>query len=82
MFKKAAAPAANPATPAPAAAPKVFPSHTLNAKATKEGELVKVTGLFSEQSKNGKNYLKVTLKEELSFPAGTTLMIFENTPKE
>ena len=74
-----AAPVASPAAAADGA--KVYPTHTLSAKATKEGELTKLTGLFANESKNGKRYLSVTLKEGINLPAGTTLMLFENDAK-
>lgn len=71
---------------APVAAPvasegKVYPTHTLSAKTSKDGELSKLTGLFANESKTGKRYLSVTLKEGINLPAGTTLMLFENDAK-
>ena len=45
----------------------------------KGGGLTKVTGLFENE---GKSYLSVSVKEDITIPGGTTLFLFENDPAE
>jgi hypothetical protein len=77
------APAAKSASPA--AAPKsegsVRPTHTLNVRLTKDGEMQKISGFFASESKSGNSYLSVSVKEDIHIPAGAVLYIFQNTPK-
>jgi hypothetical protein len=71
---------AAPASAAPRE--KVFPTHTLSIKASVEGaEFQKLTGLWSALSKNGKTYLSTKVNEDITIPAGTTLFVFTNEPK-
>jgi hypothetical protein len=48
---------------------------------TKDGELQKISGLFASESKGGKSYLSVSVKEDIHIPAGAVIYLFENTPK-
>lgn len=70
-----AAPAA-----APAAKSSNMPTHNVSVKIG-DGDLVKLTGLFANESKTGTAYLSGKTREDITIPAGSTFFIFENTPK-
>lgn len=59
----------------------VRPTHSLMVRLTKDGELQKISGLFASESKGGKSYLSVSVKEDIHIPAGAVIYLFENTPK-
>lgn len=82
---KSSAPAAKSAAPQAVKSGNseggVRPTHSLMVRLTKDGELQKISGLFASESKGGKSYLSVSVKEDIHIPAGAVIYLFENTPK-
>lgn len=59
------------------------PSHNLSILLPGENQKIqKVTGLFASQTKDGRNYTKVTLKEGLNVPEGTQIFVMPNDYEE
>jgi hypothetical protein len=77
-------PVSGKAAPAQAVAPSspkgTMPTHNVSVKIG-DGDLLKLTGLFANESKTGTAYLSGKTREDITIPAGSTFFIFENTPK-
>lgn len=69
-----------PATAPVASAKGNQPTHSVSVKIG-DGDLVKLTGLFANESKTGVSYLSGKTREDITIPAGSTFFIFEQTPK-
>jgi hypothetical protein len=88
-FTRGTAKTTTATTPAPAAKAaaattgggKTYPTHDLLVKTSKEGQMEKISGLFANEAKNGGKYLSVSIKEDITIPAGSVLYVFESKPK-
>jgi len=59
------------------------PSHNLSILLPGENQKIqKVTGLFASETKDGRAYSKVTLKEGLNVPEGTQIFVMPNDYEE
>ncbi len=54
------------------------PAYNLAIRLDGEEELTPVTGIFHNESAKGTGYGSVTIKEDITIPAGSKLMLFFN----